>query len=221
MIDVIVSGGLSLTVEDTGDIINVVVEVSPPMVVEVVIGVPTKENIVGLSKDDSPEFADLVIPDIAEESSYTASAWVWLTGLFGTVTGSVKAMLIALVERVASLDERVGELEDNPVIVYSKINDLGSISGVVTVDLDLGTYVIGGATGAIQLSFTGLPGIGYVKDFTLLLDSVVEITFPVDTKFSGGVPPTVISSPYMFVCQIDSDGIVTVYSVIDNIKVPV
>lgn len=129
--------------------------------------------------------------------------------------------IAALQGDVTSLDERVGELEDNLVNLDSKINDLGSISGVVTVDLDSGTYVIGSATGAIQLLFTGLPEIGYVKDFTLLLDSVVEITFPVDTKFAGGVPPTVISSPYMFVCQIDSTGIITVYSVIDNIKVPV
>lgn len=107
MIDVIVSGGINLTVEDTGDIINVVVEVAAPISVDVVVGIPTKENIVGLSKVDSPEFADVVIPDIAEESSYPASALAWLTGIFGVVTGSVKAMLVALVERVTSLDERV------------------------------------------------------------------------------------------------------------------
>lgn len=221
MIDVIVSGGLNLTVEDSGDIINVVVEVAAPMVVEVVVGVPTKEGIVGLTKDDSPEFADVVLPEIAEESSYTASAWAWLTGLFGTVTGSVKAMLVALVERVVSLDERVGELEDEVVSVDSKINDLGSIDGAVTVDLNNGTYVTGKPTAPIQLSFMGHPEIGYIKDFTLLLDNIVEITFPINTKFAGGVPPTVISTPYMFVCSIDSNGIVTVYSVIDNIKVPV
>lgn len=101
MIDVIVSGGLNLTVEDTGDIINVVVRVPAPTVIEVVVGVPTKESIVGLSKYDRPEFADVVIPSIAKESSYTASAWAWLTGLFGAVTGSVKAMLIQLVEQLS------------------------------------------------------------------------------------------------------------------------
>lgn len=127
MIDVIVSGGLNLTVEDTGDIINVTVELAPSIAVEVVVGVPTKESIVGLSKDDSPEFADVVIPEIAEESSYTASAWAWLTGLFGTVTGSVKAMLVGLVESVASLDERVGELEDNVVVDITTEEDVSSI----------------------------------------------------------------------------------------------
>ena len=221
MIDVIVSGGLNLTVEDTGDIINVTVEVAAPMVVEVVVGIPTKEGIVGLAKTDSPEFADVVIPDIAEEASYTASAWAWLTGLLGTVTGSVKAMLVGLVESITSIEERVGALEDKVVAVDSKINDLGSIAGAVTVDLNSGTYLVGSATAPIQLSFTGLPEIGYTKDFTLLLDNIVEITFPINTKFAGGVPPTVISTPYMFVCQINSTGIVTVYSVIDNIKVPV
>lgn len=105
MMDVIVSGGLNLTVEDTGDIINVVVEVAPPIVVEVVVGVPTKENIVGLTKEDSPEFDDVVLPEIAEESSYTAGAWAWLTGLFGVVTGSVKSMLIQLVEQLSYFTE--------------------------------------------------------------------------------------------------------------------
>lgn len=118
MIDVIVSGGLNLSVEDTGDIINVTVEVAAPIAVEVVVGIPTKEGIVGLSKDDSPEFADVVIPNISEESSYTASAWAWLTGIFGAVTGSVKAMLVGLVEGVASLDERVGELEEDYLLKY-------------------------------------------------------------------------------------------------------
>lgn len=127
MIDVIVSGGMNLTVEDTGDIINVVVEVAAPISVEVVVGVPTKENIVGLSKVDSPEFADVVLPEIAEESSYTASAWAWLTGLFGVVTGSVKAMLVALVDMVASLDERVGELEDAYLVKVQVEQDVAFI----------------------------------------------------------------------------------------------
>ena len=133
MIDVIVSGGLNLSVEDTGDIINVTVEVAAPIAVEVVVGVPTKEGIVGLSKDDSPEFTDVVIPSIAEEASYTASAWAWLTALFGTVTGSVKALLVGLVERVASLDERVGELEDNVLADITLDND------VISLDINLPT----------------------------------------------------------------------------------
>ncbi|MBN1987840.1 MAG: hypothetical protein JW783_00400 [Bacteroidales bacterium] len=134
---------------------------------------------------------------------------------------SNSSAIAALNQSVTELDERVGVLENNPVIVDSKTNDLGSIAGAVSVNLNNGTYVTGKPTGAIQLSFSGLPENGYVKDFTLLLDSIVEITFPINTKFVGGVPPTVIATPYLFVCQIDSDGIVTVYSVIDNIKVPV
>lgn len=128
MIDVIVSGGLNLTVEDTGDIINVVVEVAAPIAVEVVVGVPTKENIVGLSKDDSPEFADVVIPKIAEESSYTASAWAWLTGMFGTVTGSVKAMLVGLVERVVELEDDViyeGTIEEDVTSITISVDKEG------------------------------------------------------------------------------------------------
>lgn len=133
MIDVIVSGGLNLTVEDTGDIINVTVEVAAPIAVEVVVGIPTKEGIVGLAKSDTPEFDDVVIPEIAEETSYTASAWAWLTGLFGAVTGSVKAMLVGLVEGVASLDERVEGLESNVIA------DITLSSNVIALDINLPT----------------------------------------------------------------------------------
>jgi hypothetical protein len=131
MIDVIVSGGLNITVEDTGDIINVTVEVAPSIAVEVVVGIPTKESIVGLAKDDSPEFADVVIPEIADESSYTAQAWAWLTGLFGAVTGSVKAMLVGLVEGITSIDERVVALEDNVLADIALDND------VISLDINL------------------------------------------------------------------------------------
>ena len=128
MIDVIVSGGLNLTVEDTGDIINVTVEVAAPIAVEVVVGVPTKEGIVGLAKSDTPEFADVVIPDIAEEASYTASAWAWLTGIFGAVTGSVKAMLVGLVERVVELEDDViyeGTIEEDVASITISVDKKG------------------------------------------------------------------------------------------------
>ena len=102
-----------------------------------------------------------------------------------------------------------------------KVNALGSITGVNEINLSNGTFITATLTGAIELSFTGLPAAGYVKDFVLFFTNVETITFPVGTKFAGGVPPVVIASPYMFVCSVDSAGVVTVYSLIDNIIVPV
>jgi len=102
-----------------------------------------------------------------------------------------------------------------------KVNDLGSISGANEIDLSNGTFVTATLTGAIQLAFTGLPTAGYVKDFVLLFTNIETITFPAGTKFAGGVPPVVIASPYMVVCSVDSAGVVTVYSLIDNIIEPV
>ena len=172
MIDVIVSGGLNLTVEDTGDIINVTVEVAAPMVVEVVVGVPTKENIVGLTKEDSPDFADVVIPEIAEESSYTASAWAWLTGLFGVVTGAVKAILVALVERVASLDERVGELESNVLTDITLDNDVISLDiNLQRAEFDIEVEVSYTANTAVatnaSLTVNGISSASYVSGATI------------------------------------------------------
>jgi hypothetical protein len=66
-----------------------------------------------------------------------------------------------------------------------------------------------------------LPNAGFVKDFVLLFTNIQTITFPVGTKFAGGVPPVVIASPYMFVCSIDSEGVLTVYTLLDNIIVPI
>jgi hypothetical protein len=102
-----------------------------------------------------------------------------------------------------------------------KMNALGSITGVNEINLSNGTFITATLTGAIELSFTGLPAAGYVKDFVLLFTNIETITFPAGTKFAGGVPPVVIASPYMVVCSVDSAGVVTVYSLIDNIIEPV
>ena len=102
-----------------------------------------------------------------------------------------------------------------------KVNALGGIIGATDVNLANGTFITGTLTGAIELTFTGLPETGYVKDFVLHFTNIETITFPVGTKFAGGVPPVVIASPYMFVCSVNSAGVVTVYSLIDNIIVPV
>ena len=178
----------------------------------------TKANIKGLKDTDSPTFADTLIPALADPASYDPATVAYLTELFGELSDSVKESILRTWGRLQDITNKVAGLQ---LQSGGKVNALGSITGLNEIDLSDGTFVTATLTGAIQLAFTGLPTAGYVKDFVLLFTNIETITFPVDTKFAGGVPPVVIASPYMFVCSVDSGGGVTVYSLVDNIIVPV
>lgn len=101
-----------------------------------------------------------------------------------------------------------------------KINELGNISGNVSVDLTLGSYVTATLTDSVVLAFTELPANGSVREFILAFTNIHPITYPVGTKFTGGIAPTIIASPCEIYCMIDSTGVLTVKGLIDDINTP-
>ena len=192
------------------------------LAVEVEIGNPIAVRVefypVTPEKGDSPTFADTLIPALADPASYDPATVAYLTELFGELSDSVKESILRTWGRLQDVTNKVAGLQ---LQSGGKVNALGSITGLNEIDLSDGTFVTATLTGAIQLTFTGLPTAGYVKDFVLYFTNLETITFPTGTKFAGSVPPVVIASPYMFVCSVDSAGGVTVYSLTDNIIVPV
>jgi hypothetical protein len=100
------------------------------------------------------------------------------------------------------------------------IQSLGNISGTVAINLMNGTLIIATLTGAVTLSFTGLPSSGRETAFTLRFSGIHQINLPVGTKFANGDVPTPEGSLYELPCSIDSAGALIVYGVINDIKVP-
>lgn len=107
--------------------------------------------------------------------------------------------------------------------ITQNVQDLGSISGTGTssVDIDVtqGTQVRATLTGDTEFTFSGSPASGEVTDFELRLTDADQyaITWPSGTLFDGSTAPDIIGNLCELPCQIDANGVVTVYGVIDDI----
>lgn len=99
----------------------------------------------------------------------------------------------------------------------NKIQNLGNISGIVSINLNSGRFITATLTGSVTLSFTGLPTADRVAAFSLQFTGVQNITYPAGTKFAGNSPPIILGPVYELPCVIDSVGNLTVYGVVDNI----
>ena len=124
---------------------------------------------------------------------------------------------VALNDTLQDITNKVAGLQS---VQDLKINTLGNISGNVSIDLTLGSYVTATLTDAIVLSFTGLPPSGSVREFILAFTNIYPITYPVGSKFTGGIAPTIIASPCEIYCMVDSAGVLTVKGLIDDINTP-
>jgi hypothetical protein len=75
-------------------------------------------------------------------------------------------------------------------------NDLGNLSGTVTIDLASGHFVVATLTGAItSLTFSGHSSTnasGFVLELTN--GGAYSITWPLSVKWPGGTAPTLTSS---------------------------
>jgi hypothetical protein len=98
------------------------------------------------------------------------------------------------------------------------IQSLGNITGNTAINLDNGTLIKATLTGAVTLSFTGLPDSTSEKAFTLRFSGLEEINFPVGTLFSNGIAPVPEGTLYDIPCSIDSTGVVIVYGIINDIS---
>lgn len=99
------------------------------------------------------------------------------------------------------------------------IQDLGSITGSVLIDLTLGTLIKATLSGSVTLSFTGLPSATSEKGFTLRFSGLEMIVFPVGTLFASGDAPTPAGTLYDIPCSISSTGVVIVYGSINTIEI--
>ena len=92
----------------------------------------SKENIIGLTVDDSPEFADTQITglnSVTNGGSITDAIYNWFKGVFPSlVDSSVKSYIIGLLTVVKDLATRVGVLEDNVILNYATAQAITSLS---------------------------------------------------------------------------------------------
>jgi len=76
-----------------------------------------------------------------------------------------------------------------------KVNQLGSISGAQAIDLSTHTIYTATITAATTFSFTNAPSSGESQVVYLRLTNAgTGITWPANTKYAGGTPPTLTVS---------------------------
>ena len=150
----------------------------------------------------------------AESQVSLAAAQVGLAVAQVTLaTAQANASIQSAAESLSSKEESVSAA----LSIQSSIQNLGNITGAVTIDLDLGTLILATLTGAITLSFTGLPIASRETAFSLRFTNVQSITFPVGTKFAGGAAPSALGPRYELPCTVNSSGNIIVYGSINNI----
>lgn len=97
------------------------------------------------------------------------------------------------------------------------VNDLGEVSGSITVDLSKGTIIKATLTGAItDINFVNLPSPNTEYSISFDFTNVESIVYPTGTLFVEKVPQP-SGSRYRISCSIDSTGTLIVYGVLDNI----
>lgn len=98
-----------------------------------------------------------------------------------------------------------------------KVNDLGSITGAVTIDLEDGNLIKATLTGTVTLSFTNYPPSGFEKRFVLRFTNIETINYPSGTLFENSTAPVPSGSLYEIPCSIDNLGNLIVYNIKNNI----
>jgi hypothetical protein len=126
-----------------------------------------------------------------------------------------KSVLDGIIEEAEVVADLILQSQNTAII-----QSLGNISGTVAINLMNGTLITATLTGAVTLSFTGLPSSERETAFTLRFSGIHQINLPVGTKFANGEVPTPEGSLYELPCSIDSTGALIVYGVINDIKVP-
>ena len=104
--------------------------------------------------------------------------------------------------------------------IEGNIQDLGSISGTVNINLALGTLITATLTGTTTLTFSGLPPTTRETAFTLRFAGIHQINLPSGTRFPSGTAPTPSGVLYELPCSINSAGQVIVYGSINDIRTP-
>lgn len=102
--------------------------------------------------------------------------------------------------------------------IESFIQNLGSISGNININLVLGTLIIATLTGSTVLTFSGLPTADRETVFTLRFSGIQSITLPIGTKYAEGKIPVTEGLLYEIPCTINSAGDLIVYGSINNIE---
>ena len=102
--------------------------------------------------------------------------------------------------------------------IESFIQNLGSISGNININLVLGTLIIATLTGSTILTFSGLPTSDRETAFTLRFSGIQSITLPIGTKYAQGEIPVTEGLVYEIPCTINSAGNLIVYGSINNIE---
>ena len=97
----------------------------------------------------------------------------------------------------------------------AKVQDLGSITGAVEIDLSVGDHVIAEPTGELTLTFTG-GSTGFVLGFDLYFTAIETINWPGTTLFAGGSAPSASTAPFRIVGSIDEDNIITIDGIIEG-----
>lgn len=130
---------------------------------------------------------------------------------------SVTTLTTEINIRKAALDQAVLDAESAVLSIESSIQNLGNITGAVTINLALGTLIIATLTGTVTLSFIGLPIVTRETGFTLRFSGIHPITFPVGTRFANGEALTPSGALYEIPCSINSVGNLIVYGSINDI----
>lgn len=107
---------------------------------------------------------------------------------------------------------------------YDREADLGNINGFVSIDLrnQAGQpldVIKANLDGGIEVEFSNLPPKDLQQSFVLEFTGVEEILWPSNTLYPNGEQKDdEIEGTYQIVCSIDSDGVLTIYDVINDIK---
>ncbi len=113
---------------------------------------------------------------------------VELDGNFETLDSDIGQTLLDGYEYTNSAVS--GLLQGSTLQNYAEtINDLGSQSGFVSIDLSLGNVVTVTSTAAITFDVTSLI-MNKANSFTMILSGSNAVTWPSGTKWSNGVAPT-------------------------------
>ena len=128
----------------------------------------TKENIVGLKIDSTPEFADTQITPLAVEATYTPTVWSYLVGLFNTVPKSVKEHIVKIWGELSKKGELIVDitLQSNVSEVNISVDMFGNqlnLSGDFQMILDLEYITSGGAAAERNpyIQFNGITSSAY------------------------------------------------------------
>ena len=165
-----------------------------------------------LAKDSAQEFASQAIDarNGAESARDTATSQATIATEQAIVSTNQANIAI---EQATIATSAVQSIEGN-------IQDLGSISGTVNINLALGTLITATLTGTTTLTFSGLPPTTRETAFTLRFAGIHQINLPSGTRFPSGTAPTPSGVLYELPCSINSAGQVIVYGSINDIRTP-